>query len=56
MQSPEYRDDKARTTLQMLPDQLAGHRGARLAVHIADVTIDGPQAVLVSNDPYGSID
>jgi diacylglycerol kinase family enzyme len=40
----------------MLPDQLAGHRGARLAVRIADVAIDGPQAVLVSNNPYGSTD
>jgi diacylglycerol kinase family enzyme len=56
VQSPEYRDDKVRTTLQLLPDHLAGHRGARLAVHIADLTIDGPQAVLVSNDPYGSTD
>jgi diacylglycerol kinase family enzyme len=56
VQSPEYRNDKAGTTLQMLPDRLAGHSGARLAVHVADVTIDGPQAVLVSNDPYGSTD
>jgi diacylglycerol kinase family enzyme len=54
--SPAYREDKARTTLQMLPDELAGHRGARLRVRVADVTIDGPQAVLVSNDPYGSTD
>jgi diacylglycerol kinase family enzyme len=56
VQSSAYRNDKARTTLQMLPDELAGHRGARLSVHIGDVTIDGPQAVLVSNDPYGSTD
>jgi diacylglycerol kinase family enzyme len=56
VQSPAYRDDKARTTLQMLPDQLAGHRGARLAVRVGDVAIDGPQAVLVSNNPYGSTD
>ena len=56
VQSPEYRDDKTRTTLNLLPDHLAGHRGARLSVHIADVRIDGPQAVLVSNDPYGSTD
>jgi diacylglycerol kinase family enzyme len=40
----------------MLPDHLAGHRGARLSVRIDGVTIDGPQAVLVSNDPYGSTD
>jgi diacylglycerol kinase family enzyme len=40
----------------MLPDQLAGHRGARLSVRAGEVTVDGPQAVLVSNDPYGSTD
>jgi|tagenome__1003787_1003787.scaffolds.fasta_scaffold20977357_2 diacylglycerol kinase family enzyme len=56
VQSPEYRKEKRRTTLQMLPDQLAGHRGARLCVRAGDVTVDGPQAVLVSNDPYGSTD
>jgi diacylglycerol kinase family enzyme len=56
VQRPEYRDDKTRTTLQLLPDQLAGHRGARLTLHAANVTVDGPQAVLVSNDPYGSTD
>jgi diacylglycerol kinase family enzyme len=56
VQSPEYRGDKTRTTLNLLPDHLAGHRGARLAVQVGDVRIDGPQAVLVSNDPYGSTD
>jgi len=56
VQSPQYRGDKRGTTLDLLPDQLAGHRGARLSVHVADVTVDGPQAVLVSNDPYGSTD
>ena len=56
VQSPEYRADKTRTTLNLLPEHLAGHRGARLVVRVADVRIDGPQAVLVSNDPYGSTD
>ena len=56
VQSPEYRGEKTRTTLNLLPDQLAGHRGARLSVHVGDVTVEGPQAVLVSNDPYGSTD
>ena len=56
VQSPAYRDDKTRTTLNMLPDYLAGQRGARLSVRIGDVTVEGPQAVLVSNDPYGSTD
>ncbi|MEU8786665.1 diacylglycerol kinase family protein [Streptomyces sp. NPDC048637] len=52
VQSPAYRDDKARTTLQMLPDLLTHHSGPRLTVRAGDVTVDGPQAVLVSNNPY----
>ena len=56
VQSPAYRDDKRGTTLEMLPDLIAGHRGARLVVHAAGVTIDGPQAVLVSNGPYDTGD
>ena len=53
VQSPAYRDDKRGTTLQMLPDLLKGHHGAHLTAHAADTTIDAPQALLVSNDPYG---
>jgi diacylglycerol kinase family enzyme len=52
VQSPAYRDDKARTTLQMLPDLLTHHSGPRLTVHADGVTVDEPQAVLVSNNPY----
>ncbi|GFE26974.1 MULTISPECIES: diacylglycerol/lipid kinase family protein [Streptomyces] len=52
VQSPAYRDDKARTTLQMLPDLLTHHSGPRLQVRTGDVTVDAPQAVLVSNNPY----
>ncbi|MGW2617435.1 diacylglycerol/lipid kinase family protein [Streptomyces sp. NPDC001500] len=52
VQSPAYRDDKVRTTLQTLPDLLTHRRGPRLAVRAADMTLDGPQAVLVSNNPY----
>ncbi len=33
VQSPAYRDDKTGTTLNMLPDLIAGHRGTRLVVH-----------------------
>ena len=36
----------------MLPDLLNGHHGARLSARAGSVTIDGPQALLVSNDPY----
>ena len=57
VQSPAYRDDKAGTALQMLPDLLTGQQGAHLVVR-ADgrVVLDGPQAVLVSNNPYGTGD
>jgi diacylglycerol kinase family enzyme len=52
VQSPAYRDDKRGTTLQMLPDILAGHRGATLTARAGDASITGPQALLVSNNPY----
>lgn len=52
VQSPEYRDDKIRTILRMLPDVLTHHRGPRLTVRSAGKKIDSPQAVLVSNNPY----
>ncbi len=41
----------------MLPDVLAGHRGAHLRV-LADGSpvLEAPQAVLVSNNPYGAGD
>ena len=56
VQSPAYRDDKVRTILQTLPDLLTHRRGPRLAVRTPDMTIEGPQAVLVSNNPYGTGD
>ena len=52
VRSPAYRDDKRGTTLQMLPDLLKGHQGAHLSAQAAGTRIDGPQALLVSNDPY----
>ena len=52
VRSPAYRDDKRGTTLQMLPDLLNGHQGARLSAQAAGTRIDGPQALLISNDPY----
>jgi diacylglycerol kinase family enzyme len=52
VESPAYRDDKRGTTLQLLPDILAGHRGAALTATADGTTITGPQAVLVSNNPY----
>ena len=53
VQSPAYRDDKARTTLDQLPGLLAGHEGPRLVARAENVTVQGPQAVLVSNNAYG---
>jgi diacylglycerol kinase family enzyme len=52
VRSPAYRDDKRGTTLQMLPDLLNGHHGARLSAQAGDIRIDGPQALLVSNGQY----
>ncbi|MFC9787137.1 diacylglycerol/lipid kinase family protein [Rhodococcus sp. NPDC127528] len=56
VQSPAYRNDKTRTVLRMLPDLIKGHRGARLVVRAAGITVAGPQAVLVSNGPYRTND
>jgi diacylglycerol kinase family enzyme len=52
VESPAYRDDKRGTTLQVLPDLLCGHRGARLSARAGAATISGPQALLVSNNAY----
>ena len=53
VRSPAYRDDKRGTALQMLPDLLNGHQGPRLSARAGAASIDAPQALLVSNDPYG---
>jgi diacylglycerol kinase family enzyme len=53
VQSPAYRDDKTRTTLDQLPGLLAGQQGPRLVARAENVTVEGPQAVLVSNNQYG---
>jgi diacylglycerol kinase family enzyme len=52
VQSPAYRDDKRGTTLQIMPDVLTGHRGARLVARFGDESVSDPQALLVSNNPY----
>jgi diacylglycerol kinase family enzyme len=56
VQSPAYRDDKRHTTTELLPDLLVGHRGSRLVARAGNVTVEGPQAVLVSNNVYGTDD
>jgi diacylglycerol kinase family enzyme len=56
VQCPAYRDDKLGSTLDVLPELLSGHRGAALAVRAGAVSLPGPQAVLVANNPYGTGD
>jgi diacylglycerol kinase family enzyme len=56
VQRPEYRADKTQTTLRQLPDLLVGHAGARLSAQAGRIRIEAPQAVLVSNNPYGTGD
>ena len=53
VQSPEYRDNKKRTMLEMLPDLLSTG-GTDLTVRAGRTTLSGEQAVLVSNNPYGA--
>jgi len=56
VETPAYRDDKRNTTLNTLPDLLQGQRGAHLRVRADGAQIDAPQALLVSNNPYGTGD
>jgi diacylglycerol kinase family enzyme len=56
VETPAYRDDKRNTTLNTLPDLLQGQRGAHLRVQADGTQIDAPQALLVSNNPYGTGD
>jgi len=53
VQSPEYRDNKKRTMLEMVPDLLS-KGGTDLTVRAGRTTLTGEQAVLVSNNPYGA--
>ena len=54
VQSPQYRDHKEGTILSMLPDLLTGEKAERLSVRVGGSTVEGSQAILVSNNPYGS--
>lgn len=56
VRSPAYREGKRRTTLNLLPGLLIGPRSAALRVLAGGDRLDGAQAVLVSNNPYGSSD
>jgi diacylglycerol kinase family enzyme len=54
--SPSYRAEKTKTTLEMLPGLLVGRQRSQLTAHAGDLTIDAPQALLVSNNPYAMTD
>jgi diacylglycerol kinase family enzyme len=56
VENPAYRDDKRRITLDALPDLLRGRRGAHLVADVGGWTVDAPQALLVSNNPYEASD
>jgi diacylglycerol kinase family enzyme len=56
VQSPAYREDKVGATLSLLPDLLGGDPAAPLTVRADGLSVDGPQAVLVGNNPYGTGD
>ncbi|MFF8569099.1 diacylglycerol/lipid kinase family protein [Streptomyces albidoflavus] len=56
VQRPEYRDDKAGTALEMMPDLLLGARARRLDARVDGTTLASQQAVLVSNNSYASPD
>ncbi|MFJ8622740.1 diacylglycerol/lipid kinase family protein [Kitasatospora sp. NPDC093550] len=64
VQRPEYREDKAGTMLSLLPDLLVGEGVRRVDATFGGATPTSPsapplsdqQALLVSNNPYGSPD
>ncbi len=56
VQNPDYRDAKAATALDQLPDLLVGDAGAALSAHTDEEVLEAPQAVLVSNNPYARAD
>jgi diacylglycerol kinase family enzyme len=56
VQSPAYRDDKVGTTLDLLPTLLARDAEPQLRARAGSTVIDAPQALLVSNNPYGTRD
>ncbi|MEU2053141.1 diacylglycerol/lipid kinase family protein [Streptomyces bungoensis] len=52
VQDPAYREDKIGTMVRILPEFLARHEGPELLVRAGLLTVDRPDAVLVSNNPY----
>ncbi|KQX09872.1 diacylglycerol kinase [Streptomyces sp. Root431] len=57
VQRPEYRDAKAGTAVDVLPDLLQGGEGGRrLDATVDTVRLPAQQALLVSNNPYAAPD
>jgi diacylglycerol kinase family enzyme len=56
VQSPDYREAKAATALDQLPDLLTGDAGVALTARADEEQLEAPQAVLVSNNPYARAD
>ncbi|MGW0997722.1 diacylglycerol/lipid kinase family protein [Streptomyces sp. NPDC002523] len=56
VQHPEYRDDKAGTALNLMPDLLVGEGVRRLDARVDDTALSSQQALLVSNNPYAAPD
>jgi diacylglycerol kinase family enzyme len=56
VQTAAYRADKIGTTLNLLPDLLAGRRGAHLSARAQGAEISAPHALLIANNPYGTGD
>ncbi|MEU6669618.1 diacylglycerol kinase family protein [Streptomyces sp. NPDC046727] len=52
VQRPEYRDDKAGTALNLMPDLLLGEGVRRLDARVDGTALSSQQALLVSNNPY----
>ncbi|MFD9091657.1 diacylglycerol/lipid kinase family protein, partial [Streptomyces prasinus] len=52
---PAYRDAKARTTLRTLPGLLTGEDAPGLRMRAGRTHVDGLQALLVGNNPYGRV-
>ncbi|MEU8467307.1 diacylglycerol kinase family protein [Streptomyces sp. NPDC029006] len=52
VQDPAYRDDKLGTAVRVLPEFLARHEGPEMVVRAGMLTVERPDAVLVSNNPY----
>lgn len=52
VERPDYRDDKVRVTLDVLPDVLVGYDRQPMTVRAGEIVVTDPSAALVSNNPY----